>query len=285
MALRIHLSNVLRRNITSHGCKQMSRPFAMAIRSMQVPLSLAGAPPRSEPHSTTLTFSGAAEYVTPSSSQRKKLYETHIPIPLRQKVFLAAGSAVTALSNPLRGATTSQHMELIRFKFPTRTLYARHGRYSGGDDRPPLPRADARPDAGGPDGPPHSARAARGQLADHRPGSPARASKQDVWTRIHKMAGYPGGVAGHERTGPLRRLGRARLRDAALPRVARLCTHPHGSRGDGGVRAGAQMVRMGADGPAHDGARVTLWPAPSHFRGAQSLVYALRSMGRAVRRG
>ncbi|RUP47834.1 coenzyme Q biosynthesis protein Coq4-domain-containing protein, partial [Jimgerdemannia flammicorona] len=90
--------------------------------AFSVPLSLAGAPPRSEPHSITLTFSGAAEYVTPSSSQRKKLYETHIPIPLRQKVFLAAGSAVTALSNPLRGdmvatlGETTGHLFLERMR-------------------------------------------------------------------------------------------------------------------------------------------------------------------------
>ncbi|KAI7851837.1 ubiquinone biosynthesis protein Coq4 [Circinella umbellata] len=34
---------------------------------------------------------------------QKKLYETHIPIPFQQRALLAAGSALTALLDPLRG--------------------------------------------------------------------------------------------------------------------------------------------------------------------------------------
>ena len=34
---------------------------------------------------------------------QKKLYETHIPIPFKQRALLAAGSALTALLDPLRG--------------------------------------------------------------------------------------------------------------------------------------------------------------------------------------
>ncbi|KAI8143123.1 ubiquinone biosynthesis protein Coq4 [Fennellomyces sp. T-0311] len=39
----------------------------------------------------------------PDNSAPKKLYDTHIPIPLRQRALLAAGSAFTALLDPLRG--------------------------------------------------------------------------------------------------------------------------------------------------------------------------------------
>ncbi|KAI9264072.1 ubiquinone biosynthesis protein Coq4 [Phascolomyces articulosus] len=38
-----------------------------------------------------------------NNNPQKKLYDTHIPIPFQQRALLAAGSALTALFDPLRG--------------------------------------------------------------------------------------------------------------------------------------------------------------------------------------
>lgn len=54
-------------------------------------------------HVTTNAHAASAVDIPIAATQSKKLYDTHIPVPTRQKIMLAVGSAFAALANPLRG--------------------------------------------------------------------------------------------------------------------------------------------------------------------------------------
>lgn len=108
MAFRTTLTAAFRRNVTPHLFNRTPKSLLVA-RSF-----FTDNEPQSKSHwllvwhgthsfrsdLTRLLLHNPLEYTIPP--EPKRLYEVHIPIPLRQKLLLAVGSTVTALRNPLR---------------------------------------------------------------------------------------------------------------------------------------------------------------------------------------